>query len=196
VSNFVVVSIFMSDNDVNVVYDGTKEFEDGSKFFVTIVEHKLCACIEIIIFNPDLPRNAQRIYLNAHVVHSKASQVEMKEELSSLKIKLIEEYKITKTEELEHKVLWYMLSQYILSRLTVLINVPFPGAIKVSINNDYTYKMKTDLVPVVNNITIELTCSRPVALHPYSNPYASYEDKELRFLNFKALDFNYLFKEL
>lgn len=156
---------------VKLLYEGVKIFNDGAEFDIMVLEHTYCNTIEVIIENDDFTAKCYRLYINASVIHSKVNMAEVQNHVRN--VARFSGISSSTTESgdmfMMQEVFDAMLIQLILLRLSVFVNYPFAGSFRVTIDGQMHQTMRTDFVPVLETLPLQLACTCPPSLEPYQH---------------------------
>lgn len=133
--------------EVQIIYDDSKAYwKARTNLDIVIALHKKCACLEVVVYNPELDREAPRLYLNALVVNQHLNRAELDKRVNEKKEVFIRSKKPFNAMEITKEVLDEMMQNYVLSRLQVeMLNKPLP------LPSTASTTASTSQIPVENN---------------------------------------------
>lgn len=102
-------------NHSEVIFRGSKFFwRTRNNIDVTIVNHNDSATTEVIVYEPALDVEADRIYLNSDILHSKLNHAEIEAKFSFAK-----QNNVPHTAQFEADVMSRAISDYVLNHLFI-----------------------------------------------------------------------------
>ena len=154
---------------------GIEVYHEGSKSYwkaratvdVIIVSHTKHLCVEIIVFDPEKNREANRIYVSSILLAGKVDQQELQAKITEKKEALIRQKKPVNVTQLTKDLLVASMTNYLLQRLQIKENTSEHFTIELS-------PMSSDSVVVEDDkLYLDIVCPvKPNTLVPLESNFS------------------------
>lgn len=153
---------------VEVYHEGSKSYwKARANVDVIIVSHSKHLCVEIIVYDPEKDREANRIYVSSILLAGKADQVELQAKLAEKKESLIRQKKLVNATQLTKDLLIQSMTNFLLHRLQITYNTPEKFEIELTPNSS------DDTVVEDEKVYLDIVCPvRPTSLVPLETHFS------------------------
>ncbi|RYH05912.1 hypothetical protein EON65_43550 [archaeon] len=113
---------FVQAPTVEVIFEGSKTYwKARTTLEILIAFHLKQACYEVIVFHPDVGKEAPRIYLSAPILASKIDQKELQQRIADKKEAFIRSKKPANQVQITKECLEALIVQFVLNRLNIIL---------------------------------------------------------------------------